>query len=192
MTDDFNTLHQNVESLCWSLRKHEGLHSNIRHAKSLIGTNWHNYTDKKKNEIAESLDEAERCLDALRATADVRAEIAHIRGLLAAASPYVPKPAPAPEVEEKTNKVLRKYGIDSDRWGVVECETRIYDDSDPRGKYQKWEQEKFVRTMTEEEAVNEPFPRSAKWTMSEEECKKAGLQARLGELKLLCTAELCE
>jgi len=89
------------------------------------------------------------------------------------------------EGEEKAYKVIRAYAV-LGRHGTDTYQIRKYDDSDPHGKYQEWTNKRFTKTLTEEEAM-EKSPAHAAWTMSEEECKKAGLQARLGELKLLCT-----
>ena len=102
----------------------------------------------------------------------------------------------APKIEKKTYKVLCAYGIEG-RHGTDTYEIRMYDDSDPRGKYQKWVDRKFYEKMSEEEA-SAPSPRNAEWTMSEEELKTWNaewtlseevkaltLHSRLAELKLL-------
>ena len=90
MTDSFDALYQQVDALFWSVQKHEGLYSRIRKARSLIGTDSQKFTHATKTEIAESLQEAEECLGALCATADLEAAITQAKNLLAEAEPHVP------------------------------------------------------------------------------------------------------
>jgi hypothetical protein len=188
MADSFNALQLKVEDVKDMVKRHGELKDWIFRAGSKLRNGLEGFTPSIKEDVAESLEHAEECLRALCDTTELRAEIANAQGLLATAAAYVP-PARAPHVEKKAYAVIRAYGL-SGRNGVDTYQIRMYADSDPRGKYQEWNRDEntFTKTLTEKEALNGPFPPHAQWTMSAEECKAAGLQAHLAQLKLLSTA----
>ena len=187
MDESFTALERQMVHLRTLTDNYSGCVSSVRWTASQVGKGHATFSAKVKKDIEKELAEAAVFVDAMCAVSELRAQIEHAKGLVAAAEPYVhvPKPAPAPKVEEKGYRVIRQYA-EYGYHGLDTHQIRMYDDSDPRGKYQHWMGQTFIKTLTEEEALA-PSPSHAEWTMSEEECKKAGLHARLGELKLLCT-----
>ena len=187
MNKSFIALEQQMVHLQNLTDKYSDCVSSVRWTASQVGKGHATFSAKVKNDIEKELTDATKAVDGMCAVSDLRAEIAYAQGLVAAAEPYVhvPKPAPAPKVEEKGYRVIRAYAEYGPQ-GLDTHQIRMYDDSDPRGKYQLWIRRKFEKTLTEAEAM-EKSPAYAAWTMSEAECMAAGLRARLGELKLLCT-----
>ena len=151
------SIHSELEELEMTLKGYAALVSAVRYAERRMKIEMKDFTEQKKIEVVDCLRDAatefqDFQVGKMIAPGDIENKLARVLAKLEATAAYV-EPARTPAVARKDDKddhfeVVSREEIEGRTTGDrTVIEIRKYDDSNPRGMYQKWVDRKFDRTL---------------------------------------------